>query len=218
MAKLKRLLYYSGLITVASLLGTTYFAAAQTPFSCSPNFYLSQADDLSTPSQLNDVTFDLNSTPPFNLSTIPAGTNLNSIPYNAIGYNQKDNYLYGVANDPTSTNIDHNVVRISSDGSTEIVRTIPDPGNQRNGDARNYVVGDVIVEGGTPYLYAATANLNIFHRVNLDDPSAVAESITRMGDTTIVLDFAFHPTNRKLYGIRSNTHNQADRLVEITIR
>ena len=184
--------------------------------SCSPNFYLSQADDLSNPSQLNDIAIDLNSTPAFSLATIPPGINSNTTPYNAIGYNQADDNLYGVENDPTGTNADHNVVRIGSDGNTEIVRTIPDPGNQGGGGSpRNYVVGDVVVQGGVPYLYAATANLKKFYRVNLADPLVPAESVSVSGNVSF-LDFAFHPTNGRLYGIQSDTHNQTNRLVELT--
>ena len=188
-----------------------------TPFSCTPNFYLSQADDLSDPSQLNDITINLNSTPAFGLATIPAGVNTNVTPYNAIGYSQADDYLYGVENDPIGTSTDHSVVRIGANGSTEVVRTLPDPGNQGGGsNPRNYVVGDVIVQGGIPYLYAATANLRIFYRVNLADPSAPAEEVTVTGDNVSFLDFAFHPSNGRLYGIQSDIHNQANRLVELT--
>jgi uncharacterized repeat protein (TIGR01451 family) len=160
---------------------------------CPATAYLSQGPTTST-IKLNSV--DLNTAAITSISTaiIPKGVN-------AIGFNRLNGYLYGMQ--PGN----NHVVQVDANGvgyDLGAIAGVP-TGN-------NFIVGDVDANG-VLYIMINPGSTIYGIDVNPASPTYLTLLKTISLTSTNILDFAFHPTNGKLYGvISSNSH-----VVEITL-
>lgn len=121
---------------------------------------------------------------------------------NAIGFNTKDNYIYG---SKTGTN---NIVQIDANG------TPIDLGPVTGLPAGNFEVGDIDANG---ILYLMAQSASQIYGVNVDSTSPnflkLVQTVTlTSGFNSYFQDFAFHPINGKAYTLQGST----GRLLEIS--
>jgi len=116
---------------------------------------------------------------PFAYPAIGAGT----VPYDALGYNPQDNYLYGITY--TSGGVGNHLVRIGSDGSTVDLGllTLSTGGTM---PAYNFAGGAFSPTGE---YYISTRNNNTLYRVNLT--TRVATPVVTHQVFSTIIDFAF---------------------------
>ncbi|KRG67729.1 hypothetical protein ABB27_09210 [Stenotrophomonas terrae] len=159
------------------------------PFSqCSPDMFISQAASGQDNTTLSRV--DTSSVP---FTLIPLGTG--SVPYNAVGYRPADNFLYGIRIGNT------NLVRIHSDGSTEVlgaVSGLPAPTSPPVNNSYN--AGEIGTDG---FLYVKTQNVvSAIYRIDLTTLPGTATRINLIGGTVSGADLAW--INGRLYTVNQN--------------
>ncbi len=124
--------------------------------TCDARMFLSQGPDANTPTTLQLISTATN---PFTYPVLGVGT----VPYNAIGYNPLDNYLYGLRSGTGAGNI---VVRVGPDGST--VEIGPVSGLPTN---LNYLAGDISPTG---VYYVKESAASTLYAINLSTLTATA--------------------------------------------
>lgn len=163
--------------------------AAGGPFpQCSPDMFISQA-----PTGQDNTTLSRVDTSAVPFTLIPIGTG--SVPYNAIGFRAADNFLYGIRIGTT------NLVRIHSDGSTEVLGAVSGlpapPGTPVN---NTYNAGEIGTDG---FLYVKTqSTVSAIYRIDLSTLPGTATRINLTGGTVSGADFAW--INDRLYTVNQN--------------
>ena len=158
-----------------------------TNFTCDATLYISQGPDGNTATQLSSV----------DVSTDPAGLiSIGGIGhgyiYNGIGYREQDDYLYGARIDiPGQTGTNH-IVRIGSDG------TVQDIGAVAGLPVQRYNAGDVAPDG---FLYLSNSVINTIYKIDVSGSVPVLDSVITLPGVPGLLDFSFHASNGKAYGI-----------------
>lgn len=159
------------------------------PFpQCSPDMFISQAPTGQDNTTLSRV--DTSSVP---FTLIPIGTG--SVPYNAVGFRAADNFLYGIRIGTT------NLVRIHSDGSTEVLGAVSGlpapPGTPVN---NTYNAGEIGTDG---FLYVKTqSTVSAIYRIDLSTLPGTATRINLVGGTVSGADLAW--INDRLYTVNQN--------------
>jgi uncharacterized repeat protein (TIGR01451 family) len=161
------------------------------PFTCDPYFYMLR-NDSSINSQLYKI--DRQSSPYNQSLVIPTGFSP-SVKLNALGYNPKDGYFYGM-----KSTVDYNVIyRIGQTNAVPlgVVTNLPLPSNSfLNGtfdDRGNY--------------YIRQLSTNRFYKIAIfgDTATATILDISGVGSSG---DIAFNPVDRKIYAVAgSQTSN-----------
>ncbi|MEF1228835.1 GEVED domain-containing protein, partial [Vibrio fortis] len=169
--------------TLSLLLGAPLLAQAAPFDTCPSKAYLFQ----STPVQVYGVNLVTGST---TLLQSDTGMNAN---INGVGFSFDDRYIYGY--DTTNKRI----VRLGSNFQAEVVNTSGLPTDH------TFYVGDVY--NSTYYLYRTGKGLFTIDLTPLaSDPNAVLPVVKVSDIATVKLtDFAFHPSDGKLYGIDNNS-------------
>lgn len=170
---------------LAALLGVCQPSFAQSFGTCDARMFMDQTNTEQTLSTLNSVNY---ATTPFTFTALgPA-----SIARNGIGYNQVDNFIYGIEWVSGSGN---ELIRVASNGSSTnlgVITTSPGvnlpPSNYNNG---------VISPAGEYYIMSGYGGTTLY-RINLT--TRVATTIT-LSSTIQVSDFAWH--NGILWGVNS---------------
>jgi uncharacterized repeat protein (TIGR01451 family) len=171
----------SGGATGASVVCTITNAQTQTDFgTCDARMFLDQTNTGATLSTLYNVGY---ASTPFTYASLGSGA-----PRNGIGYNQADNYIYGIEWGGFSGN---ELVRVGADGSSVNLGAITGL------PASNYNNG-VISPAGDYYLMSGFGGTTLY-RVNLT--TRVATAVT-LSSSISVSDFAWH--NGLLWGVNSN--------------
>jgi uncharacterized repeat protein (TIGR01451 family) len=181
--------------TTTSNLTNYNFGIQQVPnFGLCPTAaYLTQGPNTNT-IQLNSLDLNTAAITPISASIIPKGVN-------AIGLNRLNGYLYGMQ--PGN----NRVVQVDANGVGHDLGAIPNVPL-----ANNFIVGDVDANGVLYVMITSGSSIYAID-VNPASPTYLTLLNTISLTSTNILDFAFHPTNGKLYGvIGSNGH-----VVEITL-
>ncbi|MCA0394867.1 MAG: DUF11 domain-containing protein [Proteobacteria bacterium] len=135
-------------------------ASSQPNFgTCDARMFLSQAPNNTT----NTTLYGINTaTNPFLFPTLGQGTH----PYNAIGYNPVDNYIYGIRNASGDGN---QLIRIGADGSTINLGAVGSMATQNwvNGTFSDTGVYYVLAGGGSTNLRVIDVHANTSTLVNL---------------------------------------------------
>jgi uncharacterized repeat protein (TIGR01451 family) len=154
--------------------------------SCPATAYISQGADNSS-IKLNSVNLQSGVLTPISASNFAAGVN-------AIGFNQLDGYIYGMKG-----GIDNTVMRIDANGVGYDLGAIPGL------PLADYNAGDVDANG---ILYVRSATSTTAYGIDVKPASLTYLTIVKT-ITGLILssDFAFHPTNGKLYTIQDSTGN-----------
>jgi uncharacterized repeat protein (TIGR01451 family) len=135
--------------------------------------------------KLNSVDLLTGVLSPISASNFPAGVN-------AIGFNQLDGYIYGI-----KSNSGNVVIRIDANGVGYELGAIPGL------PLADYNAGDVTANG---ILYVKPATGTTAYGIDLNPTSPTYLTIVKTITGLISLsDFAFHPTNGKLYTIQDAT-------------
>lgn len=148
--------------------------------TCDARMFMDMTDSAQTLSTLNNVNYG---TTPFTFTALGSA----SLARNGIGYNQLDNYIYGIEWVGASGN---ELIRVSSDGSSTnlgVITGLP---------ASNYNNG-VISPTGEYYVMSGFGGSTLY-RINLT--TRVATSIA-LSSSIQVSDFAWY--NGLLYGVNS---------------
>jgi sugar lactone lactonase YvrE len=151
---------------------------------CPAQTYITQGVNVNS-IKLNSVDLLTGVLSPISASNFPSGVN-------AIGFNQLDNYIYGIKS--SSGNV---VVRIDANGVGYELGAIPGL------PLADYNSGDVNTNG-ILYVKAATATTAYGIDLNPASPTylTIVKTVTGLISSS---DFAFHPTNGKLYTIQDAT-------------
>lgn len=163
-----------------------YLQVLPTPFSCDESIYMATSVNSSTPSQMYEVNTTVS---PYVLN--PVGNN-NGTLYNALGYREQDDYIYGIIM-PTNE-----VVRIGADGIEQNLGAatgLPMPGDFNGA----YDSGDVFPDG---YLYIHEVfNHNEIYQIDVttSPPTLVATHI--LDQSVYLSDFAYNTVDDKVYGV-----------------
>ena len=172
----KSLFGYAALL----LLGVSQHAQAQSFGSCDARMFMDQTNTVATLSTLNDVNYN---TTPFTFTARgPA-----SLARNGIGYNQVDNYIYGIEWVGSSGN---ELIRVESNGSSTnlgVITGLP-PSNYNNG---------VISPAGAYYVMTGLGGTTLY-QINLT--TRVATAIT-LSSSIQVSDFAWY--SGALWGVNT---------------
>ena len=154
-----------------------------TPFVCDERAYLSTTNTTTRKTQLNHVTVS-GTTPTFN----PIGAAAN-VDYNAIGYNAKDNFIYGF--DRTNDIL----VKIDADGKVQPIYSDLNLSNRGFGAAAFDTTGAF-------YLTAGSSDVIKITGISSGNPTS---STTTFGPhSNDVYDFAFSPLSNDVYYINSS--------------
>ncbi|MFK7936950.1 MAG: hypothetical protein AB8G22_25775, partial [Saprospiraceae bacterium] len=185
--------------TLLYLLLTTPLAA-QVPFECTGEFFLS-ITDFGSSTQFYRVTVD-NVTEE---ATFDGLTNRGNLPLNAIGYRSTDNFIYAI--NPATNQL----VQVDASGSVfplSVVNLAPNYG---------YFGADITPDGE---LMVLTGNDNggsrVLTGIDLTDPTypvVFTRNLSTTGSIVNCTDIAFQPSTERLFGFDSNAH----RLVEINL-
>ncbi len=176
--------YYSKLksFTLLIILIFTYqelICQTNEPFNCVTEAYLFQRNDVYAQNLASG-------------NAVLEGIDLALDNINAVGYNEKDGYIWGSLRFPDNT-----IIRIGKDYSTT---TFEIPG------ASFSYVGDVNKDG----IYYLRKSSNSYYKIDLDPASATY--LTILGTENIdkslnVHDWAFNAADGKLYTVEKNTNN-----------
>ncbi|WP_442265999.1 DUF6923 family protein [Tenacibaculum sp. ZS6-P6] len=155
------------------------FTQINEPFNCVTEAYLFQTNDVYTVNLASG-------------SSSLDGIDLALDNINAVGYNEKDGYIWGSLRFPDNT-----IIRVGKDYSTT---TFLIPG------ASYSYVGDVNQNG----IYYLRNSSNSYYTIDLDPSSPTY--LTKLGTQTIsksinVHDWAFNAVDGKLYTVEKNTNN-----------
>jgi hypothetical protein len=162
---------------------------------CPAPAYITQGIDNSN-IKLNSVDLLNGVLTPISPSSIAAGIGTSGV--NAIGFNQLDGYIYGMKGSSGNS-----VMRIDANGvgyDLGVIAGVP---------VGTYVVGDVDANG---ILYVKTLTGITIYGIDVKPASPtylqLVKTINGLGSISGALgiqDFAFHPTNGKLYTIQGST-------------
>jgi hypothetical protein len=112
---------------------------------------------------------------------------------NAVGFNFHDNYIYGWGYEWNT------VVRIGDDYQAQSLSLV-NPPNELSGV--NFYVGDVSISENSYYFYRKGSGYGLY-KVALDSDSSDYLEVTKVANHSVInlsiFDFAFHPTNNRLY-------------------
>jgi uncharacterized repeat protein (TIGR01451 family) len=151
---------------------------------CPAQAYITQGVNVSS-IKLNSVDLLTGVLSPISASNFPAGVN-------AIGFNQLDGYIYGIKS--SNGNV---VIRIDANGVGYELGAIPGL------PLADYNAGDVNANG---ILYVKAATGTTAYGIDLNSASPTYLTIVKTVTGLISFsDFAFHPTNGKLYAIQDAT-------------
>lgn len=170
-------------------LGAGRLLALSGPFTqCGPEMYITQAPTGQDNTTLSRV--DTSSVP---FTLIPLGTG--SVPYNAVGFRPADNFLYGIRIGTA------NLVRIHSDGSTEVLGAIAGLPAPTSPPVNNsYNAGEIGTDG---FLYVKTqSTVTAIYRIDLSTLPGTATRINLVGGTVSGADMAW--INGRLYTVNQN--------------
>ena len=186
------------------------------PFTCDSTFYITIGEGGNPPSPQFLYTVN-RSGGTYNFVPIGSGTSeangySNTFRYNALAYNPKDNYLYGVVQvDSTDDSSDpyfvNNIVKIGSDGVLHSIG-IPEDNNGNGLPTTGYYAASILADG--TYIIGKG---NQFAKIDLDNspPKILSTgSITGASFT----DFAVDPTDptslsgARIYGINESAPNR----------
>ncbi len=163
-----------------------YQGNLQDTFVCDNNVFMATSTSSSIPSQLYSLD---RTTIPYSLSPVGAASGDN---YNALGYREQDNYLYGIKL------ITNEVVRIGSDGvSTNLgaVVGLPVPGDLNS----TYDSGDVFPDG---YLYIHEVyNHSEIYQIDVTASPPVLVQTHNLDQNIWLSDFAYNSLDDKVYGV-----------------
>ncbi|SNR16392.1 T9SS type A sorting domain-containing protein [Tenacibaculum jejuense] len=176
--------YYSKIknFTLIILISFSFqglLSQANEPFNCVTEAYLFQTNDVYAQNLASG-------------NAVLEGIDLALDNINAVGYNEKDGYIWGSLRFPDNT-----IIRIGKDYSTT---TFEIPG------ASFSYVGDVNKDG----IYYLRKSSNSYYTIDLDPSSATY--LTVLGTQTIskslnVHDWAFNAVDGKLYTVEKNSNN-----------
>jgi gliding motility-associated-like protein/uncharacterized repeat protein (TIGR01451 family) len=183
---------------IRGCLGTIFISAlalprlaAQTPFACEDQFFLTLSAN--APS-LNEVVID-----PQTNAVVFQSINANlAVEVNAAGYRSTDNFIYCV--NPYNGRL----VRLDANGQAEVLAQLPL--NLNN----SYFAGDISPDGryliiiGTFYPLFDDAYAADLVRIDLEDPNYATTTIP-INDEALIFDIAFHPVTGILYGYDSGS-------------
>lgn len=169
-----------------------------TPFSCpgSNDLYLSQGPDTNTGTQFQYIGRYNNPFNYFNVGGISHG-----ITYNAIGYNQLDNFIYGINQSGNSSN---ELVRVDSSGD------VLNLGSVTGLPVETYISGDMI--GGELYVMQG-GDVNRIYKINVATKT-VTGTIT-LNRTISASDIAYHAINGLFYGVNASSGTNRGKLFSI---
>jgi uncharacterized repeat protein (TIGR01451 family) len=152
--------------------------------TCPATTYMSQGINTSN-IKLNSVDLQSGILTPISASNFSAGVN-------AIGFNQLDGYIYGIKSGSSNT-----IMKIDANGVGYDLAAIPGL------PLADYNAGDVNANG---ILYVKAATGTIAYGIDLNSASPTYLTIVKTVTGLISFsDFAFHPTNGKLYAIQDAT-------------
>lgn len=169
-----------------------------TPFSCpgSNDLYLSQGPDTNTGTQFQYIGRYNNPFNYFNVGGISHG-----ITYNAIGYNQLDNFIYGINQSGNSSN---ELVRVDSSGD------VLNLGSVTGLPVETYISGDMI--GGELYVMQG-GDVNRIYKINIATKT-VTGTIT-LNRSISTSDIAYHAINGLFYGVNASSGTNRGKLFSI---
>jgi uncharacterized repeat protein (TIGR01451 family) len=154
--------------------------------TCPATAYISQGVDNSS-IKLNSVDLQAGVLTPISASNFSAGVN-------AIGFNQVDKYIYGM-----KSGTDNTVMKIDANGVGYDLGAIPGL------PLAIYNAGDVDANG---ILYVKSVGSTTAYGIDVNSASptylTIVKTITGFS-VSALSDFAFHPTNGKLYTIQDST-------------
>ena len=156
-------------------------------FSCDANIYIASSTGSATPSQLSKVE---TSSTPFTLSSI--GNTSHGINYNATGYREQDNYLYGVKLES------NHILRIGADGAIVDLGAatgLPAP----TGLNSSYDSGDVFPDGYL-YVHEVYSHSELYKIDVTTSPPQVVQTIN-LSQSIWLSDFAYNSVDDKVYGV-----------------
>ncbi len=120
----------------------------------------------------------------------------NAYKINAIGYNVKDGYIYGIRQQS-----DH-LVRVGADGIFDdlgSVQNLPDPGTN------SFYTGDFDLLGN---YYVTYGTINTVYRIDVSANPPTATGINMMNDNlSDIADFSFLPATGLFYGLNGSTEH-----------
>jgi uncharacterized repeat protein (TIGR01451 family) len=151
--------------------------------SCPAPAYITQGVDINS-IKLNSVNLLTGGLTPISSTNFPSGVN-------AIGFNRLDSYIYGMKGGTNNT-----VMRIDANGVGY------DLGAITGVPTASYTLGDVDANG-VLYIKSLTGTTIYGIDVNSTSPNYLKLVKTITGVITGIQDFAFHPSNGKLYTINS---------------
>jgi uncharacterized repeat protein (TIGR01451 family) len=155
-------------------------------FDCNGSVYFGLGNLADGATDLKQYIYSSNSF----LNIDPAGT----MGYNGIGYNQLDNYIYGIRNgygeDPV--NRDGSLIRIGANG------TIEDLGFVVGLPAKGYNSGDVSPTG---IMYVTNSTEGVLYAIDLTVTSPYAATAVTITSPVYVGDWAINPADNHLYSV-----------------
>lgn len=169
-----------------------------TPFSCpgSNDLYLSQGPDTNTGTQFQYIGRYNNPFNYFNVGGISHG-----ITYNAIGYNQLDNFIYGINQSGNSSN---ELVRVDSSGD------VLNLGSVTGLPVETYISGDMI--GGELYVMQG-GDVNRIYKINV--ATKIVTGTIILDRTISTSDIAYNSVTGLLYGVNSSSGTNRGKLFSI---
>lgn len=163
--------------------------AAQTPFTCQDQFFLTL---LLPPATLNEVVINGQNNVEFKQIKANLGLEVN-----AAGYRSTDNFIYCI--EPENRRL----VRLDAAGNAQILASLPlDP-------MLAYFAGDVTPDGRFLIVVGTATLVNGFRfaaevaRIDLESPTYATTRVV-MNTNALIFDVAFSPITGQLYGYDSN--------------
>jgi uncharacterized repeat protein (TIGR01451 family) len=160
---------------------TDIMACQEIPFQCNSDVYISQNEG----SDLKKVDFSTN---PYTFIDIDTDSEIH---YNGGGFNEQDNFMYGMVMSVLSKNT---MVRISADGT--LTDLGPISGVSSN---NNFAAGDIAPNG--TYYFMDVNSETILHAVDLSAGAPYTVNKITLSGTISTSDLAYNTADGLLYGI-----------------